>query len=282
MKPTVLLLILSLFMLSEANAQYRQKKNRKDFYGNQRLHKPLYKWVTGDYSRHGIQVSFGPTYTLTSNQVFSGEFRPSEDSLIRYNREANGKIGFFGEIGMVHITKRPRKLIHYYDWGIGYRHIAGRETQTARIYDDRDTLIGQLNGEGEFYNGYLSGRFSVHNVFQLNPYLFLDNAIGVNADYGITGGNRTYNGFYNPLNQKFQGDFVAQLNYHIGLGVKPWLDRGFFYIIGCQLPVFGAYEWNQATPAIHWFSSKYFPAQLNIKLIWLFKKDPNRCPPVET
>lgn len=281
-KIVVIIMLFGVFCIGSAHAQYKPKKSKKQFYGNQRLHKPLYRWVTGDYSRHGIQLSFGPTYTFTKPGAVEEEFQLNSDTLYRYSREAKGRIGFFAEIGMVHITKKPRKFIHYYDWGLGYKHIGGRELFQSGVYDFRDTLIGQVEGEGKFYNGYLYGRFSVHNVFQINPYLFLDNALGVNGDYALVGKNQAYEGFNDPSAQKFQGDIVAQLHYDLGIGIKPRVDKGFFIIPGIQLPVLGAYEWNNGSPAIHWFSSKYFPALFKLKLVWLFKKDPTRCPPVET
>ena len=282
MKIVVIIMLFGAFCIGSTHAQYKPKNSKKQFYGNQRIHKPLYRWVTGDYSRHGIQFSFGPTYTFTKPGAVEEEFQLNSDTLYRYSREAKGRIGFFAEIGMVHITKKPRKFIHYYDWGLGYKHIGGRELFKSGVYDFRDTLIGQVEGEGKFYNGYLYGRFSVHNVFQINPYLFLDNALGINGDYALVGKNQAYDGYNDPSTQKFQGDIVAQLHYDLGIGIKPNPDKGFFLIPGIQLPVLGAYEWNNGTPAIHWFSSKYFPALFKLKLVWLFKKDPTRCPPVET
>lgn len=282
MRLFVVIVMLSSLVAEYSQAQYKPKNKKKQFYGNQRIHKPLYRWVTGDYSRHGIQLSFGPTYTFTSPRTFEEEYQLTQDTLLRYTREAKGRVGFFAEIGMVHITKKPRKFIHYYDWGIGYKHIGGRELFSTGVYDDRDTLVGELEGEGKFYNGYLYGRFSVHSVFQMNPHLFLDNALGVNGDYALVGKNQSYDGYHVPSTQKFQGDIVAQLHYDLGIGIKPRVDKGFFIIPGVQMPILGAYEWSGGAPAIHWFSSKYFPALFKVKFVWLFKKDPTRCPPVET
>src|SRR5690554_735623 len=267
--------------------QYTPKKKKKQHYGSQRLHQPIYRWITGDYNRHGVQLSFGPTYTFTKMGADEHEYRisssiPSADTLIRFSREAKSRLGIFGEVGMVHITKRPRKLIHYYDWGVGFKLFGGRELSQSKIYDSRDTLIGNYNGEGKFYNGYLYGRFSAHSVYQINPHLFLDNALGVNLDYAVIVGNMAYDGYHVPVDEKFQGDLMGQLHYSIGLGIKPRVDKGFFFVPSIELPVLGIHEWNGGTPAIHWFSSQYYPAMLRLKFVWLFKKDPNRCPPVET
>lgn len=286
MKVLLTVFLLVVFFSSGVSAQYKPPKKKKQFYGNQRLQKPLYRWVTGDYAKHGIQLSFGPSYTFTKIGAKEDEFRivsesSGSDSLIRYAQEAKGKIGLFAEIGMVHITRKPRKIIQYFDWGLGFKLYGGREFTESKIYDDRDTLIGKLDGEGEFYNGYLFARLSAHNVFQINPHLFLDNGIGVNADYAIINGNTAYNGFNVPKNEKFQQDLLGQVHYSLGFGIKPRIDKGFFFIPSVELPVFGIHEWNGGTPAIHWFSSKYYPAMFKLKFVWLFKRDPNRCPPVE-
>src|SRR5690554_106666 len=141
------ILLIVILLSNYSYAQYIPKNKKNQFYGNQRLHKPLYRWVTGDYNRHGIQLSFGPTYTFTKIGEENQELRiqsatPSQDTLILFSHEAKGRIGIFGEVGMVHITKRPRKLVHYYDWGIGFKLFGGRELSESEIYDNRDTLIG--------------------------------------------------------------------------------------------------------------------------------------------
>ena len=286
MRNLVFLFLIPLLISSGVHSQYKTKNTKKQFYGNQRIHQPLFRWVTGDYSKHGIQFSFGPTYTFTKMGIRDDEIliksnNAGADTLIRFSQETQGRIGVFAELGMVHITGKPRKLIHYYDYGVGFKFFGGRELTESRIYDNRDTLIGQLDGEGKFYNGYLYGRFSAHNVFQINPHFFLDNAIGMNLDYALMNGSIAYNGFRVPVEQKFQGDLMAQLHYSLGFGIKPRADKGFFFIPSIELPVLGLHEWNGGSPAIHWFSSKYYPAMLRLKFVCLFNRDPNRCPPVE-
>jgi len=280
MKNTVLLFLL-MGWCSGAIAQYEPPNSKRQFYGNQRIHKPMYRWVTGDYAKHGIQLSFGPTYTFTKMGESQSEIRLSPDSLMQSSTEAKGRLGFFAEIGMVHITRKPRKIIHYYDWGVGYKQFAGAEHTNTSVYDSRDSLVGQIDGKGEFYNGYLYGRFTAHNVFQLNENLFIDNGLGFNVDYALVEQNKPYDGFH-PTPQKFQGVAMVQLHYELGLGIRPRADKGFYIVPGIRLPFLGAYEWSGGTPAIHWFSSGYAPAMLKVKFVWLFKKDPNRCPPVET
>ena len=269
------------FLTDEVEAQrgqYVKKDSKKQFYNNSRIREPLYKWVTGNHTRHGIQVSLGPTYTFTRMNPLEGSV-PFGDSTFVYEHDPKGRLGFYGELGMVHITKRYRKYIHYFDWGIAYKSFSGYESTTATIFDDRDSIVGTAFGDSDFRNGHLSGRFSVHSVYQINPTLFLDNALGVNLDYSFTGRNKDYDGFFIPSTQQFQQNFMAQLHYDLGVGFK--LSGGMFIIPGVQLPLITAYEWNNANPSVHWFSSKYYPVLFKVKFVGLFRKDPSRCPPVE-
>lgn len=273
--------VLLVFMgASVVQAQmYKQKRGKRHHFSNSRLLKPMYKWVTGDYSKHGIQLSFGPNYTLTNPRITSATYR-FQDTVVNYTRDPLSKPGLFVELGMVHITSHPNKVIHYFDWGIGFKYIGGAETMRADIYKN-DTLIDQLNGAGKFYNGYLYGRFDVHSVFQMNPYLFLDNSLGVNGDYAVLVGNKAYEGFTLPQTQKFQKNINVQLHYSLGLGIRPNPEKGFYFVPSIEVPVLGAYEWNGGTPSIFWFSSRYYPIQLRLKFVFLFRKGKS-CPPVET
>lgn len=259
--------------------EYRQKTKKKQFYGNQRLREPLFKWVTGDYNRHGIQLSFGPAYTFTRVGEQEQIELQRNDTLFTYSEEALSKLGAFIEVGMVHITKRPRKYIQYFDWGVGLKYFGGGEVTRYTLHQNENLLTDGI-GEGSFYNGHLYGRFSVHSVWQINPQLFLDNSLGVNADYLAFGKNKDYDGFAMTENQRFQGDFLAQLHYTLGIGIKP--RNGFFVIPGVTLPVLGIQDWDRGNPAFDWYSSKYYPVQFQLKLVWLFKRNPDRCPAVET
>ncbi|MBW7867687.1 MAG: hypothetical protein H3C31_05115 [Brumimicrobium sp.] len=282
----IFIIICLTFISSYSIGQYKPKTKKKQFYGNPRLSEPLFRWVTGDYSKHGLQVAFGPNYTLTRipSKDYTFQFKgndPTDEQNIHTSVTTKSKLGGFVELGMVHITKRPRKIIHYYDWGIGYKMIGGGEITQTDIYNYRDSLVSSTKGVGDFYNGYVYGRFAAHNVFQFNRYNFLDNSLGFNFDYMVQQGKTSYPSFVANPSQPFQGKMMFQLNYAFGFGIKPDPKKGFFIIPSVEVPILGAYEWRGGTPQIHWFNSKYYPITAKVRLVWLFKKDPNRCPPVE-
>ena len=279
MKFFVWILFMLFIQISFAQSgQYRHKTKKKQFYGNQNLREPLFRWVTGDYSRHGIHVGLGPNITLTRIEPETKSF-VYNDTTTWFERNPQGRLGASIEVGMVHITKRPRKYIHYYDWAIGFKSIAGAETTKGEQYDQNDSLLFRSFGDADFRNNHLFGRFTVHNVYQFNPTLFLDNGLGVNLDYLLSPGNMAYNGFHIPERQRYDGDLKAQLHYELGLGFKP--KDGFFIIPTFHLPVLGFHEWDNGRPNTRWFSSSYYPVHFKLKLVWLFKRDSSRCPPVE-
>ena len=98
-------------------------------------------------------------------------------------------------------------------------------------------------------------------------------------EYSFNGRNKEYDGYSMPETQDFEGNFQGQLHYDFGFGFKA--RDGLFFIPGFQVPLLTAYEWRNGNPSLHWFSSKYYPAHFKLKVVWLFKRDPNRCPPVE-
>lgn len=271
-------ILISLFAFNGSAQTYKQKKKRKQHFANPRLHKPLYRWVTGDYLRHGIQVAVGPTYLLTNLEVPQREITYGGRPAL-YQFDPAGKLGLYGEIGMVHITKRPRKFIQYYDWSLGYKHFGGKEELQLDLLNSSGEIQSSEFGSGDFNLGYAFARFGVHNVIQLNPRNFIDHALGVNLDFRVGGGNMEYVGSSLPETQFFQNDLVSQLNYEIGYGFK--INGGFFIIPGVRMPVMEIYEWRTGNPSLEWYSSTYQPLMMKLKFVWLFKKDPNRCPPVE-
>lgn len=226
---------------------------------------PLYKW-SGNYSKHGIQLSFGPTYMFTRianpSQTIAGN---------KFTYDPSGRVGGFLEVGMVHIAKKRNPVIHYYDWGLGYKQFLGVEHEKIDIGSG-------FQATGKFSLGYVSGRFDAHNVAQISRFNFIDNGLGFNIDYRVVS-QSSYPGAMSVTQQYYSPKLAAQLNYDFGFGIK--INDGFFMIPGFNIPFLGVYEWNHGgNPTIQWFSSRYQPILFKLKLVWLFKRDPNRCPPV--
>lgn len=267
-----LLSILLLFFCFISFAQWG--KGKKRHFKSRSYQYPLYKW-TGNYAKHGIQFSFGPSYLLTPIVTPTRTVVTSPGNYLHHNENPSGRIGGFIEIGMVHIAHKRNKIAQYFDWGIGYKHFRGVEQTNVNLYSFHTPSA--TSGVGKFALGFLYGRFDAHNVAQVGESIFIDNALGFNIDYRLFQ-KSSYSGTVISGAQRFQNNFVAQLNYNFGVGFK--IKDGFYIIPGVNIPFLGIYEWSGGSPAIHWFSSSYFPILLHVKFAWLFKRNPNRCPPV--
>ena len=239
-----------------------------------------------ELKNHGFQISIGPTYMLTkkANPTYY-----TEDSIrpFNYSFDPKGLVGIFAEIGMAHYPDKPladvklklfgHRIISYYDWGLGFKYLGGTEKTSIQYLNSAGKIINTDTGEGRFYNGYAYGRFTAHHNFYINKQFFVDNGFGVNFDYRVMEGNKGYKDAVLPTTQYFHKEFVAQLHYDLGFGIR--LKRGSYLIPGVQLPILGIYEFDKANPRLKWYSSQYRPILFKIKYIWLLekKKSKNGC-----
>ena len=237
----------------------------------------------------GIQWSLGPTFLLTNRKNETQDFNDNNGTRGNYLMDPSGKLGFFVEAGMAHFPKWTpifrNRLLDYVDWGVGFKSLSGKEKTTINYTNSLNEVISTDEGIGNFRNGFLSFRFSAHtliyfgkteNDLKAKKY-FIDNAIGFNFDLNLWRGNKEYVGFSMPETQKFHSPSVLQLHYNLALGIR--INRALICLPGIQLPILGLYEWNGWGANMNWFSSKYWPIQLNIKFIRLLEKKPT-CAPV--
>lgn len=240
-----------------------------------------------DYKPHGLQVSFGPSYTFTKlkNETVSPDTM-FNGQRFNFEQDPAGRLGFYAEVGMAHYPmSKPKvllfgnRLLSYVDWGFGVKIHGGKETTTVQLTDATgNTIISEETGEGKFYNTYGSARFAAHfNYYFPNNVHYIDNGLGVNADYRIIDGDRNYDGINFPETQKFQNELGVQLHYDLAFGWK--MRRGLYIAAGPQLPIVSFYGSENGKTAINWFSSKYYPVLFKVKFIWLFKKKSNGCNP---
>lgn len=291
MKNLLLLLGIALFVGFTTNAQksrnFRGNK-RGDFFGGAQDYR--------DITKHGLQISFGPNYTLTKGKT---DVYASED---QFGRPMNtiidpaGSLGAFINIGMAHYRLKESRfwgalakknpdgffgrrvksnLFHRFDWGLGFDYIGGRETTTVELYNPFNELVSSEETKGSFYNGYLTGRFTADRFTKVGDKWHLETGIGVNFNYNILSAPQEpyLNGTLAPL--KFQKDFMAQIHGHIGMNYR--VRKGDYLTFGLFLPAVGVYEMNKLKPTVQWFSSNYYPAHLQIKWIHHFTKKAKGC-----
>lgn len=257
-----------LFTAVEAQTPYKPKKKRKDYFGK--------KENPNDKVRPlGLQIQLGPTYTFTKRKNEMVQSDPNDVNRFQYVRDPNGKFGVYAEIGLVRFNvKEPKikkygRIVDYFDFGIGYKLLRGQERTTLDQLDALGNIQSTTVGEGNFSNGYLYGRFSVHKLQYVNKTknIFLDHSLGINGDYLVTGGSENYQPpFFGP--HEFSDPFRLQLHYGLGFGIR--LKKGSYLVPGAQLPILGMKEWNSGSPSLRWYSSKYYPVLFQIKYIRLF------------
>ena len=243
-----------------------------------------------NYKYSGIQVTGGLIYTKTRSDAnnVTQTIVDAADRPIDYTFDPAGKVGFFIEAGMAHFPKKQSQLskrlktilVSYYDWGLGLKMINGAENVTANYYNLGGQVISTLNETSDFSNAYLYGRFSAHRNFYLGKKYFIDNGIGINADFRFfsSSTNDAIITTFEPLGNN--SPVVIQLNYSLGFGIK--LSRRSFLIPSIALPIVGLHDWRSGCAALKWYHSNYVPIQAQVKWIYLFKKVQKGCPAVYT
>lgn len=252
------LIALSFGCFAQRDLTMRSKKRKKVF-GKTDLRELRY---------FGLQAQLGPSFMLVPMKK-----REVNIGTNRYTIDPDTRVGGFLEIGLAHFPKKAKisRIISYFDWGLGFKLLGGKE----KVLEER-LIGGQVSGStnfvNSFYNGYAYGRFDLHKNIHFGDggKFFLDCSIGANVDYRVMTNSDVQ---FTP-EPRYHKELVAQLHLGLGFGVK--LRRGTYLITGVRSPVLGAFEWNGGTPQMNWFSSKYHPALVHIKLINLFQKKPKK------
>ena len=239
----------------ERSANKRQKdtpfgKNRRD---------AIWSASLSRYKGLGWFVNPGLTYMMGNS---------ADDNGKPYDLTATGLPGYYLEAGMEHLFKKPQKIVHYFDWGIGVKHFSGQEKYAV----DGSTTATR----GQFNLGNVFARADIHNVWQLSMFNFIDQSLGFNLDYRIYGGKDDAQ-YLSPIAPVNQTKLVAQLHYTIGFGYK--VRDGFFIVPTFQTPILTLAKFDGFNPSHHWFNSRYQPMIFTLKFAWLFPK--KGCPSVD-
>ena len=257
-----ILFILTLVFAVQANTQVlsgiekrkNKRKNGSKFTSGDRG-SAIYSHSRSHYRPFGWHVSPGVTYML-GNVKDDGvnEIKPF------------GLPGYYLEGGLAHLFKQRHKVLHYFDYGVGLKHYGGAEKYVN---------TSEVATRGTFNFGSAFARIDIHSVWQLSKWNWINQSIGINADYRIYGG-KVDGDYQTPAVQDFQEKFVTQLHYSIGWGIKP--REGFFIIPTIQTPILTAVNWRNFNPGTRWFSSRYQPIIFTVKVGVLFPK--KGCPKV--
>jgi hypothetical protein len=278
------LLVLLTFFFSNTLCAQRDLtpgKSRKSVFGGARDFK--------EYRSMGLQFSIGPTFMLTRKAAALNSFMDGNRPFA-LQTTPNGLPGFFVEAGMTHFPKKRSRLseklnyifVSYIDWGIGFKLFQGKESTNIDALDlASGSVLGSQNINGKFNNGFLSTRVTFHKNIYIGKKYFIDNGLGVNADFNIMRSPEENQYSLDVLNfglpQRFHPPFVAQLHYELGFGIR--LNRRSMLIPSVQTPILNFYEWRGAKASLHWFDSNYQPLLVKLKWTYLFEKKVKGCAP---
>lgn len=228
-----------------------------------------------NYRPFGIQLSLGPTYTMTRNdQPLTRVPVTDGGQRYQYTRDPRGNFGFFLDLGMAHFPMKPPKrkyrLISYVDWGVGLQSYAGKQNLTIDYLTAGGDILNSESETAKWSNIYTYGRITLHKNIYIGKKWFIDNGLGVNVDYRLSSNSLDHSTPFRIAPEKYQTNLSAQLHYGLGVGYK--FTRGFFMVPSLETPVLGMSEWKNGNPSVSWFSSSYWPLKLRVKFIWLFKE----------
>ncbi|MCE3295573.1 MAG: hypothetical protein K0R65_1287 [Crocinitomicaceae bacterium] len=262
MKKALILLSL-LAIVFTVDAQYKPKKKRKDFFGTEKLNnRQIGNW--------GMHLGAGPSFSLASDNKSQVEENLSDGTgnFYTYEIDQKGKTSGNVSLGINYYSKKAGwfsfgRIIDYYELGAGFNYYRGIEQTTMSDAANRD--IPDITGEGDYFAGLVSGRFSIHKILPItNTKMFLDNGLGVHAEYNILKADAAYSNFISTY-AKYSPDFTTQINYSLGLGFQ--LKRGSYLVPSVFVPVFSVQELGKQ--AVYWFDSKYYP--INVQIRWLYR-----------
>ena len=248
-------------------------------------------------SKHGLQVSFGPNYTLTKSKNTTYDGTDDTGRPMNTIIDPSGSFGAFINIGMAHYRLKESKfwgslakknpdgffgkrvksnLFHRFDWGLGFDYIGGKEQTTVELYTTLNQLVSSVDkGIGSFYNGYLTARFTADRFTKVGDKWHLETGIGFNFNYNILSAPEAPYFDETKAQISFQKDFMAQIHAHVGMNYR--IRKGDYLTFGLFLPMVGVYEMNKLKPTIQWFSSNYYPLHPQIKWIHHFTKKVKGC-----
>lgn len=262
-----LMLILASFFILRAEGQIgsdfekRNTKKQKDnpFSEEKSWGYLIWSENASHYRPIGWHVDLGLTYMAGNNANDEGQ---------EYNLTPTGLPGYYLEGGMEHLFKKRQPFLHYFDWGLGFKHFGGQEKYELDPIEDR----------GSFNFGSAFLRAGIHNVWQTAKFNWIDQSIGFNLDYRLYGGKdkQAEGDYLSPLPSDNQEKLVAQLHYSLGWGIK--MKDGLFLVPTVQTPILTLLQFNDFNPSHRWFNSRYQPVIFTVKLAWLLPK--SGCPPV--
>lgn len=205
---------------------------------------------------------FGVGITGLLNFTETGHSMPGNDN----NFTTKGGVFPFAaiEIGRYYNFK-PTFTFSYLNYGLAYKGWGAVENFTVNGIENNHTNLSH----------YASAYFDIHSTIPVSKMHFIQNTIGISADYGFPGTNNNYP---QNISAAQMPDFNAGINYKLGLGIKP--DTDIIFVPYVQVNIFNIYPQQSEFYRYDVFNTSYIPVIVGLRLM-LFNLDTDSCPDVD-
>jgi len=229
----------------------------------------------GNFLRKGWIVS--PAFTYMLPPVKSPAQRAFFPGGTAYDiaYKPAGRIGFGLELGRFYLIDKSR-IISHVEMNGGLKILRAVENFDAAI-DTETSSSGTplLTGGGSFNHAYVTARFSASNIIQFSKYAFLQNSLGINADYRIAQ-IVNYSDQNLPIELQDPAPFLFQFNYSLGFGFK--MAGNIILTPSVETPILNIYEYNDLKSTLGVFNTRYRPLIFRLNIMVLDRKADRKCP----
>ena len=207
-----------------------------------------------------FEIALTTTTDLKGNSGFQ-----TTDSL--FSIRPGIRPGIALNFGRYHSMKKWHKIVKYFDYNLGYKFLWNNESQNLTI-QPKDTVIDFSQNN---YAHYISLNFNLNNVYSFSDYLFLQNTLGINADYRFLSFNSGLG--HNATIQPSR--FVAQVHYKLGLGFM--VDNDIAIIPYIEIPILNITPQETNFSQLDYFNGSYQSFLIGVRVM-LFRLGQKDCP----
>lgn len=231
-----LLLLFSIYLLSADLSAQRNRYKRKiqDVFPDELQYKQ-----SGWYFSPGLTYMLGQNFSLIKDVNGSSFGKP------------RGRLGLYLEFGRYHILKYS-KWFKYLDYGLSYKSLRGKDLSVGEKFGDH----------------FIVAHFNLNHVKQFSDYNFLQNTIGINADFGII----------RNVGSPAPASPIVQLHYKLGYGFK--ISSKLIIIPAIETPILNGLPWERGKSTLGYYNSRYRPLIFSVRFLFLSLKREKKCIPV--
>ena len=260
MRKSCLLIIIVALTFGPINKVFSQRKG----YKIQKNNKNKYEAFPNpfDFRPDGWMFEAGLTATTS---LKGSQTLQTNDSI--FNFSTGVRPGLALNVGRYHSMKKWHKIVKYIDYNLGYKFLWSSESQILE-FQSKDVVYELSNNN---FSHYVSLNLNFNNLYSFTDHLFLQNTLGINADYRFvsTTSGVGYNGNVQP------SEFIVQLHYKLGLGFM--VDNDIAVIPYIEVPVLNITPQQANFSQLDYFNSSYQTFIVGVRVM-LFRLGQKDCP----